>query len=97
MDGRSRGYSKSLLPPGPRRGGMRPSLRALNELVMFRAPLGELLNRRAYEHFGVRTGNGEARWVCSPVKREGWAELGPAGCGCQGPARRLTRSNSGGR
>jgi hypothetical protein len=35
----------------------------MNELVMFRAPLGELLNRRAYEYFGGRSGNGGARWV----------------------------------
>jgi hypothetical protein len=35
----------------------------MNELVMFRVPVGELLNRRAYEYFGGRLGNGSARWV----------------------------------
>lgn len=35
----------------------------MNELVMFRVPREELLNRRAYEFFGGRQGNGGARWV----------------------------------
>lgn len=35
----------------------------MNELVMFRVPLEQLLNRRAYEFFGGRQGNGSARWV----------------------------------
>jgi hypothetical protein len=35
----------------------------MNELVMFRAPLDQLLNRRAYEFFGGRQDNGSARWV----------------------------------
>jgi hypothetical protein len=35
----------------------------MNELVMFRVPTGEVLNRRAYEYFGGRRGDGSARWV----------------------------------
>jgi len=35
----------------------------MNELVMFRVPLAELLDRRAYEYFGGRSGDGRARWV----------------------------------
>jgi len=35
----------------------------MNELVMFRVRCEQLLNRRAYEFFGGRQGNGDARWV----------------------------------
>src|SRR6185312_5486377 len=35
----------------------------MNELVMFRAPIAEFLNRSAYEYFGGRRGDGSARWV----------------------------------
>jgi hypothetical protein len=35
----------------------------MNELVMFRVPIAELLNRRAYEYFGGPRGDGSARWV----------------------------------
>jgi len=35
----------------------------MNELVMFRVPVGELLNRGAYEYFGGHGRNGSARWV----------------------------------
>jgi hypothetical protein len=35
----------------------------MNELVMFRAPVADLLDRRAYEYFGGRSGDGRARWV----------------------------------
>jgi hypothetical protein len=35
----------------------------MNELVMFRVPIAQLLNRSAYEYFGGRLGNGGARWV----------------------------------
>lgn len=35
----------------------------MNELVMFRAPLNGLLNRRTYEFYGGRTDAGGARWV----------------------------------
>jgi len=35
----------------------------MNELVMLRVPIGEMLNRRAYEYFGGIAGNGSARWV----------------------------------
>jgi len=35
----------------------------MNELVMFRVPIAQLLNRRAYEFFGGRRSDGSARWV----------------------------------
>lgn len=35
----------------------------MNELVMFRVPIGALANRRAYEYFGGRYGNGGPRWI----------------------------------
>lgn len=35
----------------------------MNELVMFRVRLGELLNRGSYEYFGGRLRSGGARWV----------------------------------
>jgi hypothetical protein len=35
----------------------------MNELVMFRAPIDELANRRAYRFFGGRQSDGNARWV----------------------------------
>ena len=35
----------------------------MNELVMFRAPLAGLLNRRTYEFFGGHSEKGGARWV----------------------------------
>jgi hypothetical protein len=35
----------------------------MNELVLFRAPIARLLDRRAYEYFGGRLANGAARWV----------------------------------
>jgi hypothetical protein len=35
----------------------------MNELVMFRVPIGELPNRRAYEYFGGWRRDGSARWV----------------------------------
>jgi hypothetical protein len=35
----------------------------MNELVMFRAPIGRLHDRRSYEYFGGRSGNGSPRWV----------------------------------
>ena len=35
----------------------------MNELVMFRVPIAQLLNRSAYEYFGGRLGTGGARWV----------------------------------
>jgi hypothetical protein len=35
----------------------------MNELVMFRVPTAQLLNRSAYEYFGGRLGTGGARWV----------------------------------
>jgi len=35
----------------------------MNELVLFRVPVGEVLNRGAYEYFGGRVGSDAARWV----------------------------------
>ncbi len=35
----------------------------MNELMMFRVPITQLLNRQSYEYFGGRRGNGGARWV----------------------------------
>jgi len=34
----------------------------MNELVLFRVPLGAIMNRRAYEFFGGLSGQGSARW-----------------------------------
>ncbi len=35
----------------------------MNELVLFRVPVGRVLNRGAYEYFGGPLGDGSARWV----------------------------------
>ncbi len=35
----------------------------MNELVMFRVEVEQILNRRAYRYFGGRRGDGSARWV----------------------------------
>lgn len=35
----------------------------MNELVLFRAPIAQLTERRAYEYFGGRGGGSRARWV----------------------------------
>jgi hypothetical protein len=35
----------------------------MNELVLFRAPIPQLTDRRAYEYFGGRRGDGSPRWV----------------------------------
>jgi len=35
----------------------------MNELVMFRVKVEQILNRRAYRYFGGRLGDGSARWV----------------------------------
>ena len=35
----------------------------MNELVLFRVKVEQILNRRAYQYFGGRLGDGSARWV----------------------------------
>ena len=50
------GYAYVYAPNGSVDGRM-------NELVMFRVPIGEMLHRPAYEFFGGIAANGSARWV----------------------------------
>lgn len=42
----------------------------MNELVMFRVPIGRMLDRKAYEYFGGYRGSGGARWVKDIDARE---------------------------
>ncbi|MQP67896.1 DUF4185 domain-containing protein [Niveispirillum sp. SYP-B3756] len=41
----------------------------MNELVMFRVPIGRILDRSAYEFFGGIRNNGSARWVADIAGR----------------------------
>lgn len=71
----------SVLQHGPDYGGNRDGFiyvyglngnvdGRMNELVMFRAKIGSLLDRRAYEFFGGRREDGSARWVTDIAARE---------------------------
>jgi hypothetical protein len=70
------GYVYVYSPNGATEGTM-------NELVMFRAPKAEMLNRKAYEYFAGFQSSGEARWSSGmgdrkPVHRfpRGWVNRG---------------------